>query len=119
MSKQILIIEDDFETQFLFSELLEAEGHKIQSAASGTEATGFLQDGGRPDVILMDLNFPGGTPEDFVKSVRDNAATKETPIVLISGKADIAEYAGKLGAHSYFKKPFDLDQVIDLIQNGI
>lgn len=119
MSKQILIIEDDFETQFLFSELLGAEGYDIQTASTGTEALDFIQNGGTPDLIFMDLNFPGGTPEDFTKALRENPTSKDTPVILISGKSDIADYAKKLEAKSFIKKPFDLDPLLDLIQTVI
>lgn len=119
MGKHILIIEDDFETQFLFSELLSDEGYVIESASTGKEALDYIQNGGKPDLIFMDLNFPGGTPEDFTNALRENPATKETPIIILSGKSDIAEYAERLKARSFIKKPFDLDPLLNLIQNVI
>lgn len=119
MGKQILIIEDDFETQFLFSELLAEEGYQIETASTGKEALEFIRSGGQPDLIFMDLNFPGGTPEEFTKELRSHSSVKDTPIILISGKSDIAEYAQKLQARSFIKKPFDLDPLLDLIQTVI
>lgn len=117
MNKLIMIIEDDFETQFLFSELLESEGYKVKSVSSGNEALETLNEGLLPDLIFMDLNFPGGTPEEFTAALRQNPASRDVPLVLVSGKSDIAVYAEKLNAASFIKKPFELDPLLDLIQD--
>lgn len=117
MAKQILIIEDDFETQFLFSELLRDEGFDVVPATTGKEALESIKGGQTPDLIFMDLNFPGGTPEEFAQSLRDNPSTKNTPIVIISGKSDIEDYATRLNAAGFVKKPFELDPLLVLIQN--
>lgn len=117
MNKLIMIIEDDFETQFLFSELLQAEGYDVKTVSNGDEALETLNDGTKPDLIFMDLNFPGATPEQFTTALRETPNSKDVPVVLVSGKSDIAEYAEKLKAASFIKKPFELDPLLDLIQN--
>lgn len=116
MNKKIMIIEDDFETQFLFSELLESEGYDVVSKTNGKEALEYIEQGGNADLIFMDLNFPGGTPEEFTTRLRKSPGLEDTPLVIISGKSDIADYAQRLNARSYIKKPFDLDPLLDLIQ---
>lgn len=118
MNKLIMIIEDDFETQFLFSELLQAEGYDVKSVSNGDEALESLNDS-NPDLIFMDLNFPGATPEDFMAALRSKPSSKDVPVVLVSGKSDIATYAEKLQAASFIKKPFELDPLLDLIQKLI
>jgi DNA-binding response OmpR family regulator len=115
MTKKILIIEDDIETQFLFSELLSAEGYEVETASSGVVALKMIHEGVSPDLIFMDLNFPGGTPEEFTTKLRSIPSSKNTPIVIVSGKTDIADYARRLEAASYIKKPFDLDPLLNLI----
>lgn len=115
MTKKIMIIEDDVETQFLFAELLESEGYEVIGKVSGKEAIEHLNQGEAVDLIFMDLNFPDGTPEEFTKSLRALPQTKETPVVIISGKSDIADYAKRLNAVSFIKKPFDLDPLLNLI----
>lgn len=119
MNKTIMIIEDDFETQFLFSQLLEAEGFTVVTMSSGVEALEHLEKSSSPDLIFMDLNFPGGTPEEFNDRLRSLPATRETPVILVSGKADIADYAKKLNAVSFVKKPFEIDPLLDLIHKTI
>jgi sigma-B regulation protein RsbU (phosphoserine phosphatase) len=115
MNKKIMIIEDDFETQFLFSELLESEGYDVVPKTSGKEALEYIDKGGKADLIFMDLNFPGGTPEEFTARLRSSPGLEDVPVILISGKSDIADYAKRLNARSYIKKPFDLDPLLDLL----
>jgi CheY-like chemotaxis protein len=119
MQKTIMIIEDDFETQFLFTELLESEGYKVVSKTSGKEALEYISAGGKSDLIFMDLNFPGGTPEEFTTQMRSFDHAKNTPLVIVSGKTDIADYAQRLQAISFLKKPFDLDPLLNLITEVI
>lgn len=119
MNKTIMIIEDDFETQLLFSQLLEAEGFSVLTMSSGVEALDYLEKNKSPDLIFMDLNFPGGTPEEFNARLRSIPETSETPVILVSGKADIDEYAKRLNAKSYVKKPFEIDPLLDLIHRTI
>jgi len=115
-----MIIEDDFDTQFLFSQLLEAEGFEVITKSSGKEAIEYLQSNPAPDLIFMDLNFPGGSPEDFTTQLRSlPGAASRTPIVVVSGKADIGDYAERLKAISFVKKPFEIDPLIDLIHKTI
>lgn len=120
MNKTIMIIEDDFDTQFLFSQLLEAEGFEVVAKTSGTEALEYLASNPAPNLIFMDLNFPGGSPEDFTNKLRAlPGPAARTPIVVVSGKADIADYAERLRAISFVKKPFEIDPLIDLIHRTI
>lgn len=114
-----MIIEDDFETQFLFSQLLEAEGYNVLTMTSGVEALEYLEKNDAPDLIFMDLNFPGGTPEEFNSRLRSFPQTTDTPVILVSGKSDIAEYAQKLNATGFVRKPFEIDPLLDLIHQTI
>lgn len=115
MNKTIMIIEDDVETQFLFSQLLESEGFNVITKSNGVEALSYLEKSKCPDLIFMDLNFPGGTPEQFVAALNELIGEKKVPIILVSGKSDIEEYAARLQATNYIKKPFEIDPLLNLI----
>lgn len=113
--KKIMLIEDDFDTQFLFSECLRAENYDVVPMDHGKKALEYIEQNGAPDLILMDLNTPFLTPEEFVEKMRFLSPGKDTPLILVSGKSDIDEYARKLGARNFIKKPFDLDPLLTMI----
>lgn len=115
MNKKILLIEDDFDTRLLFSECLQAEDFDVVAKVHGKEAIEHIVEHGQPDLIIMDLNFPFLTPEEFVKALRETEDGENTPVIIISGKGDIDEYAKRLDAQAYLKKPFDIDPLIKLI----
>lgn len=117
--KKIMLIEDDFDTQYLFTECLRAENYDVIPMDHGKKALEYLETNGVPDLILMDLNTPFLTPEDFVERMRKLPHGENAQLIIVSGKADIDEYAKKLKATDYIKKPFDLDPLLDKISRTL
>ncbi len=118
-SKKIMLIEDDFDTQFLFTECLRAENYDVVPMDHGKKALEYLSTNGLPDLILMDLTTPFLSPEEFITKMRAMPAGADTPVILVSGKADINEYAKKLHANGFIKKPFDLDPLLAMISKTL
>ncbi len=117
--KKIMLIEDDFDTQFLFTECLRAEKYDVIPVDHGKKALEYMEANGLPDLILMDLNTPFLTPEEFVTRMRTFSDGISTPVILVSGKSDIDEYATKLGASNFMRKPFDLDPLLSMISKTL
>ncbi len=118
MSKKILIVEDDSFLQGLASTKLEKEGFAVIAASSGDEAIKLLATN-TPDFILLDLVLPGIDGFGVLKSLRENAATSKTPVIVFSNlseEKDIA-HAKELGATDYMvKSNFTLDELADRIK---
>lgn len=118
-NKTILLIEDDFDTQFLFTECLRSENFDVVSFDHGNAALEYLNQNNPPNLVVMDLNFPHSSPEEFVTQMRSIPAHQNVPIVVVSGKSDINEYAERLQASGYLKKPYDIDPLISLINRAL
>ncbi len=114
-----MLIEDDFDTQFLFTECLRAENYDVIPMDHGKNALEYLSAHGLPDLILMDLTTPYLSPEDFVTNMRKLPSGIGTPVILVSGSEDITEYAQKLNARGFIKKPFDLDPLLAMISETL
>ncbi len=117
--KKIMLIEDDFDTQYLFTECLRSENYDVVSMEHGKNALEYMENNGLPDLILMDLNTTFLTPEAFVSKMRNFTDGQMTPVILVSGKSDIDEYAIKLGATNFIRKPFDLDPLLSMISQTL
>ena len=117
--KKIMLIEDDFDTQYLFTECLRAENYEVVPMDHGKKALEYLEAEGVPDLILMDLNTPFLSPEDFVEKMRKLPNGKDAQLIIVSGKSDIDEYAKKLNATDFIKKPFDLDPLLEKISRTL
>ena len=109
---RVLIIDDDFEIVAMLTEILKHEGHEVSSA--GEPVTGMqMARKVKPDLIILDYHMPGNTGSHLFESLRRNNATKNTPILFMSGEADpgqiLAEVSDSTGAR-FLPKPVKLEE---------
>jgi DNA-binding NtrC family response regulator len=106
VSARILIAEDDDLTRELLAKVLRREGYEIVEAADGAEALERLA---TPfDLVLSDVQMARKSGMELLDAV--NAATPDTPVVLITAYADpgAAMDAIARGAADYLAKPVDI-----------
>lgn len=104
MSKErILIVDDEAAITRSFASLLEGEGYRTDAAGSIQEAAELLQRQ-RFDLVLLDLNFPGESGLDLL---RTQPGSGMPAYLVVSGQSEIgtALEALKLGAVDYLEKP--------------
>jgi len=111
----ILIIDDEPEIVSLLTRVLKKQGFVVHSAHT-------LDDGWKslatvhPDIIFMDINLPDGNGLNNLADIKKNFPS--TKVVMISA-FDMEEYrkkAADYGAFNFLSKPFNLNQVSELIQ---
>lgn len=114
--KKALIIEDD---QYMIAnlvELLSYENFEVRSVHNGTEApqaaAEFL-----PDIILSDMRVPGLDGMGILKAIRKNPQTADIPFIFLTGRSSSAQVHDALdqGANGYLIKPFQIHELLDLI----
>ena len=112
---RVLIVEDDFEFRYAIADALRNLGWDVRGAANGADALGTLREW-RPDVILLDLMLPMMDGWAFRFEAERQQALGEIPIIVTSGSADVRREAEKLQAAAALAKPFELDELVRLIQ---
>ncbi len=72
----------------------------------------------RPDLVLLDVRLPGGDGRMLLKALRENAATRGLPVILLTGLAGEADkvLGLNLGADDYVVKPFGAMELLARIQ---
>jgi len=117
---EILIVDDNPGDVRLTVEAL--KDGKIQSrlytANDGVEAIAFLRRRGEfayaplPDLILLDLNMPRMNGWQLLAEVKEDAALKHIPVVILTGSREAADIAKTQNLHAdcYVTKPIDLEQ---------
>jgi putative two-component system response regulator len=101
---QLLIVDDEASFRRALRRTLERGGHAVQEA-SNVEAAREVLASRSIDLILCDVNMPGGSGLELVRSVVDEAP--DTAIVMLTGDDDpaVADEALAIGAHGYMVKP--------------
>jgi two-component system alkaline phosphatase synthesis response regulator PhoP len=110
----VLVVDDDATIRRLLQITLETEGFSVTTAGDGVEGLRMAQESPRPDLVLLDIMMPGMDGLQVCHTLKNDPATKDTPVVLLSAKAqshDI-ELGLRVGADDYITKPPDL---VDLV----
>ena len=116
-SEPVLVIDDDPDVLGLLVMVLREEaGMLVQPAQSVAEALRNQAAAAIPALILLDMVLPGEDAHDAVLQLRALPGWENVPIVLCSGREDIAASAHTLGAAGYLRKPFDLDALVSLAE---
>lgn len=118
--KKILFIEDEAALQKTFGDILSQEGYKMVSAIDGEEGLRLVKSE-KPDLVLLDLILPKLNGFEVLKQLKEDKATKEIPIIVLTnleGTGDI-EKALELGATTYLVKAnYTLEEVLQKIKNA-
>ncbi len=83
----LLIVEDEHDVSKLLSIMLENEGYRIHQAFSYQEAVQKIQDN-QYSAITLDLMIPGGSGLTLLHKLRENEATMNLPVIVVSAKAN-------------------------------
>jgi two-component system nitrogen regulation response regulator NtrX len=114
---RILVVDDEPGIREMFSQLLELEGHRVETAPTGEKALAVMSE--KPfDVAFLDLNLGAGmSGMDVLKQAR--AEHGELTVVMISAQGSIAEAveATKLGAFDFLEKPLERERLSLLLRH--
>lgn len=112
----ILIAEDNPDSQQLLQTILEREGFIVTTASDGEKAIDILQEI-KPDILVTDLMLPSVSGGDLIRYVRTTAELARIPIVVISAYGDHYEAeALAAGANMVLKKPLDSNILISALK---
>ncbi len=114
-SECVLIVDDDGGIRGVLSEILQDEGHLVESAGNGQEALRKLESSTRPCLILLDLMMPVMNGWEFMSRRTELDGLANIPVVVISADANVGEKASSIGASDYLQKPIDLDRLLDTV----
>ncbi|RJP17520.1 MAG: sigma-54-dependent Fis family transcriptional regulator [Candidatus Abyssobacteria bacterium SURF_5] len=114
----ILIVEDDVQLRQSFDKLLQEEGYLVRTASSGEEGIEALKQF-VPDLLIMDVRLPGMSGMEAFQAIRKIDSKLPVIIMTAFGTTDTAIEATKLGAFDYVLKPFDIPDILSLIEQAI
>jgi nitrogen regulation protein NR(I) len=115
---KILLIEDDSGIMAGLKKELQAEGYHVTTATRGDEGLARAREDAC-ELVLTDLKMPGLSGLELIEQL--HAAKPKLPIIMMTafGTTETAIEATKLGAYDYVLKPFDMDELLDLIAKAV
>jgi nitrogen regulation protein NR(I) len=117
-SPKILLIEDDASAATALRRVLEAEGHDVRCEGRGDSGLARARRD-EFEVVITDLKLPGVDGLDLVRQLHE--AKPRLPIILMTahGTTETAIEATKQGAYDYLLKPFEMEELIDLVAKAV
>ena len=103
----VLVADDEEDIRALVAFRLERAGYEVITAADGAEAL-TLATTRLPDLVVLDMMMPKATGLEVTRSMREQATTKDIPVILLTARAQEADVSRgfEAGADDYVKKPF-------------
>ncbi len=114
MTSKILVIDDEPDFCHLFASVLTEMGHEVSTAVGGRQ--GLVQTRENPpDIVFLDVKMPEMGGLECLRRLRKSK--RKFVVVVMTGYGDIksAREALRLGADEYICKPFDLDDLKQLV----
>jgi chemotaxis protein histidine kinase CheA/ActR/RegA family two-component response regulator len=114
----VLVVDDSLSVRRAMQSLLSDSGFDVRTARDGLEAVELIRERA-PDILLVDLEMPRMNGLELSAFARNFAATKNTPIIMITSRTTERhkELASEVGIDHVLTKPYQDDELLDLIQH--
>ncbi|UOE48779.1 response regulator transcription factor [Mucilaginibacter sp. SMC90] len=115
MPAKILICDDDEGILDLVELVLKEEGYEVIPEMNSLNVAGLVGSE-HPDLVVLDLWMPVLSGDQVLRNLRNDPATKNLPVMVISASGDGKTIAMNAGANDFIPKPFDLDHLLGRVK---
>jgi CheY-like chemotaxis protein len=114
---RILVGDDNEQMRRLIVELLEGEGYEVSEASDTGEVLDRVSQA-RPDLLILDVQMPGGGGIAALREIRSDPVNGGLPVLLLSGSVDLeVDLASDVGADAQLPKPFQIDEFREAVRS--
>ena len=115
--KRVLVIDDDLPLRGMLAAALRQHGFQVLLAGDGAEGQRAMKIH-HPDIVLLDLAMPDVNGWDFLQRLRESGHLGSVPIVVLSAHVRVDPQALlQMGVAAILPKPFNLEELIDLVEH--
>lgn len=110
---RVLAVDDNIDALFVLEEFLKTQGYDVLTASDGDTSESIIVEK-LPDLVLLDINMPGKSGIEVLRSVREHPEARYTPIILLTARGEVEEIVKGLdaGADDYIVKPYDTKELL-------
>jgi CheY-like chemotaxis protein len=112
--KTIMVADDNEGILDVMRLILEENGYKATTTNNGRDLFDLKEP--LPDLLFLDIMLSGTNGSELCTILKSNKKTQHMPILLLSANHTIAEIAENCGANGYLGKPFNIKQMLDLVE---
>jgi two-component system nitrogen regulation response regulator GlnG len=115
----VLVVDDEALIRWALTEGLSETGYTVRQASSAAEARRVLADCvAQPLVVVLDLRLPDVVDLSLLAEIR--AARPDAPVLMMSAHAgpEDTQAAEQMGAYRFLGKPFDVVEVVRLVDEA-
>lgn len=116
--KTVLICDDDHAIVHLCKLILERNNFKVEACYECESVLAKIKTVA-PDIILLDLWLPVMGGEQLFKLIKEEPLFEHIPIILFSANNDIEKIARQLNAEGFFKKPFEIKKIVEMLEEHL
>ena len=116
MPKTILVVDDDQSINSIFEFILQQAGYNTITTSSGYGCIETFKSGKHIDLVFLDLKMPGLSGIDTYKEIK--AIKPSQLVIMMTGYSvdELLKEAFELGAYGVIYKPFDVEEVLSVIE---
>jgi two-component system, response regulator, stage 0 sporulation protein F len=112
----VLIVDDQPGVRQLLKIIVTEEGHRAFTATNGLEAVEFVKTK-KPDIVLMDVQMPIMNGIETLIEFKRMFNNLEVVLMTAYSKTEAIEKAKKVGIYKLIAKPFDVNQIKDILSD--
>lgn len=115
----IIVAEDDKVLSLMYCGILREGGHLVVPAYDSIQTLMFTMKQ-QPDLVLLDINMPGGTGVDVLRRLKSSTKTSHVPVIVITGSRDaqLPAQVLELGARRFLSKPVEPDTLLAAVREA-
>jgi len=117
-SKHVLVVDDSPSVRRVVSSMLKQHGWEVQMARGGLEALEMISRE-TPAAVLLDIEMPRMDGYELISTVRAQEQFRTLPLVVLTSRAagKHQQRAIQLGASGYVVKPYQDDELINMLNS--
>lgn len=112
-ARGVLVVDDTIETLRVLVATLSGEGYEVRPANGGAQALEAVR-AQRPELVLLDVRMPEIDGYEVCRQLRESEATRNIPVLFLSGTGDDAERLRcfEVGGVDFIPKPFQREELL-------
>jgi signal transduction histidine kinase/class 3 adenylate cyclase len=117
----ILIVDDELVNLQVLTNHLTLANYRVSQSTSGPGALQLIDEGYKPDLIILDVMMPRMSGYEFCQTVREKMAPTEVPIIMLTARNQVSDLVEGLnaGANDYMIKPFSKQELLARIRTHL